>query len=159
MSKPINHSKPWIVEDRENLVAMVIAKYDWVMISNLLGRTLNATLAEFYRIANYPNKDELELSKMVQPYKNCYNWKEGHTDPSDIEIEESQSIQHKDLKALLGMKFFIDTDRKPKTILTVKSAITTSNGDVYVSQGKSAELTTYFPLEDCDFITEIVNLD
>ena len=155
MSKPINHSKPWIVEDRENLVAMVVAKYDWVMISNFLGRTLNATLAEFYRIANHPNEDEYELSKMVQPYKNCYNWKEGHTNPSDVEITEEVTNTNI-LEKFVGTHFFLSTDKETNLIYTVARAVLTDKGDIMVAP-ESGRL--YYKISDCDFVIDSVNLD
>lgn len=149
-SKPINHNKPWTVEDRENLTAMVVAQYDWVMISNILGRTLNATLVEFYRIANHPNKDEVELSRMIQPYKSCYDWKEGHKNPSEI-VEELKP--NNELKGLIGKKFFFK-GAGAKTMLTIESVVITQSGNIYINTGGHS----YFLLEDCDFIVEIVNL-
>lgn len=158
MSKPINHSKPWIIEDRENLVAMVVARYDWVMISNFLGRTLNATLAEFYRIANHPNEDELKLSKLVQPYKNCYNWKEGHTDPSDVDI--SQLPDREELKSLIGKKFVIENN-EGTVLVTVKAVFIAENDEIYVTHVGNTNWSYLLVqnIKDCNFITECVYLD
>ena len=159
-----NHMKAWSDADKTRLVDFFIMDYSWEDIADVLGRTVNGIKSKLYQMHNNPRSEyEVELSNRLEEYIINYESTGKYAgrlvDSNVEEKEESESIYSKQLKVLLGREFFMDTDPRVKTLLTVKSAIITENGNIYVSASKATEYTTFFPLEDCDFVEETVHLD
>lgn len=156
-----NHMKVWLNIDKQKLVDLFIDGHDWKEISEELGRTEFAVKSKLYQIHNSPQgvtEEALseELNEHINQYESTGKYA-GMLQSSKVEKkkEERQPAYHKELKALLGREFFFKGIGS-KYLFTVSTAVATQHDKIYIGTKNSS---SYYPLEDCEFIVEIVHLD
>lgn len=154
-----NHMKAWSDADKQKLVDMFIDGHGWVYISKELGRTEFAIKSKLYQIHNSPKGAiEQALLEELDTYINNYESTgkyAGRLVGSNVEEKEGPSL-NSIVREYLGKYFFNKSHNQVARKLFQVSSVALASETVYV---KHNDMDYYTPIENCDFVTEIVHLD